>query len=152
MAHEKIIGICGSSFLMILGVFNFFFKKTTTAQDVARVENKISKRDLASAGLSGFFMNTLNPGAFIFWFAASATILQDSKSHIHFYQYRIVVFAACLIFVLASDIAKVFLAGKIRTKLTPHNIHIINQISGVILFGFGVALLYGILTGRVAGH
>ena len=113
MAHEKIIGVCGSAFLMILGIFNFFFKKTTTAQDVAIVEKKVSKRDLASASLSGFFRNTLNPGAFIVWFAASATILQDSKSYVHFYQYRIVVFATCLIFVLSSDIAKVFLAGKI---------------------------------------
>jgi small neutral amino acid transporter SnatA (MarC family) len=33
------------------------------------------------------------------------------------------------------------LAGKIRKKLTPHNIHIINRINGLILIGFGIALI-----------
>jgi threonine/homoserine/homoserine lactone efflux protein len=51
--------------------------------------------------------------------------------------------------VVLSDIAKVLLAGKIRTKLTPHNIHIINRISGLILLGFGVVLMWGIVAGRV---
>jgi threonine/homoserine/homoserine lactone efflux protein len=50
-----------------------------------------------------------------------------------------------LVFVLATDIAKVLLAGKIRSKLTPHNIHIINKISGLILIGFGAVLIWGLV-------
>jgi hypothetical protein len=38
-----------------------------------------------------------------------------------------------------------FLAGKIRKRLTPHNIHIINRINGFILIGFGIALIWGLL-------
>ena len=37
------------------------------------------------------------------------------------------------------------LAGKIRKKLTPHNIHIINRVNGLILIGFGIALIWGLL-------
>jgi threonine/homoserine/homoserine lactone efflux protein len=55
-----------------------------------------------------------------------------------------VVFATCLIFILCGDIAKVLLANKIRSRLTPHNIHIVNRISGVIFIGFGIALTWSI--------
>ncbi len=37
------------------------------------------------------------------------------------------------------------LAGKIRKRLTPHNIHIINRLNGIILIGFGIALIWGLL-------
>jgi hypothetical protein len=41
------------------------------------------------------------------------------------------------------------LAGNIREKLNPHNIHIINRISGIILIIFGVALMWGMITHRL---
>jgi hypothetical protein len=43
-----------------------------------------------------------------------------------------------------ADILKVIMAGKLRKRLTLHNISVINKISGTILIGFGVALLYGV--------
>lgn len=145
MSHEKIIGIGGSIFLIALGVYNFFFKKTVLTDD-AKVRNKVfRKRDLVGIFFSGFFMNLLNPGVFLFWFAASATILADAKTEPHPIQYRIIVFSVCLLFVLSSDILKVLLAGKIRPRLNNRNIHIINRISGLILIGFGVALVWGLV-------
>jgi threonine/homoserine/homoserine lactone efflux protein len=57
-----------------------------------------------------------------------------------------VVFGTCLIFVLATDLLKVSLAGKLRPKLTVKNLHFINRLSGLILIGFGVALCWGILS------
>jgi hypothetical protein len=53
------------------------------------------------------------------------------------------VFLVCLAFNIAADIGKVLLAGKLRNRLTLHNISLINKISGVILAGFGIALFYG---------
>jgi threonine/homoserine/homoserine lactone efflux protein len=44
---------------------------------------------------------------------------------------------------MAADIFKVLMAGKLRSRLTLHNISLINKISGTILIGFGVALLIG---------
>ncbi len=150
--HEKIIGIVGSIFLMILGVYNIFFKKSTVIIKETNVEQRFHFREKVTIFISGFLMNTLNPGAFLFWFAASATILEDSQQYHHPIDYRIAVFLTTLIFVLASDVTKVMLANKIRTKLTPHNIHIINIISGIILVVFGIVLLYSLLSGRVIGH
>lgn len=145
MSHEKVIGIAGSIFLIAMGIYNFFFKKIALTEE-AKVKNKIfRKRDLAGIFFSGYLMNLLNPGVFLFWFAASATILADSKTELHPIQYRIIVFSVCVVFNLFCDILKVLLAGKIRPKLTLHNIHIINRISGLILIGFGVALIWGLV-------
>ncbi len=37
------------------------------------------------------------------------------------------------------------MAGKLRNRLTVHNLNIINKISGGILIAFGIALLYGVI-------
>jgi threonine/homoserine/homoserine lactone efflux protein len=151
VAHEKIIGIIGSIFLLLMGFYNIFFKKSAVVIKETHVEQRFRFREKVAIFISGYLMNTLNPGAFLFWFAASATILEDSQTTPHPIDYRLIVFVTTLAFVLASDITKVMLANKIRSKLTPHNIHIINIISGIILVVFGVILLYGIFTGHVAG-
>ena len=44
-----------------------------------------------------------------------------------------------------ADILKVLMAAKIRHRLNPHNINIINKISGTILIGFAISIVYGIL-------
>lgn len=109
----------------------------------------IRTRELIGIFLSGYFMNLLNPGVLLFWIAASATILADSQQQNHPIQYRIIVFAVCLLIVLIGDTVKVMLAGNIREKLNPHNIHIINRISGLILIIFGIALIWGIVTHKL---
>ena len=152
MDHEKIIGGVGSAFLIIMGFFSIFFKKVQLA-DAASTQLKIfKKREIAFISVQGFLMNMLNPSVFIFWLGATTVILADSKTETHPIQYRVTVFATCLVFILLGDVAKVLLANKIRTKLTPYNIHIINRISGLIFIGFGIALLWGIVFGGAASH
>ncbi|MEP6682690.1 MAG: LysE family transporter [Parafilimonas sp.] len=145
MQHELIIGIAGSSLLVALGVYNFFFRKVQTAENGMLMVNNLRTHHLVGIFFSGFFMNTLNPGSFLFWFATTATISADSKLVDHPDQYRFIVFLTALLFNLASDTSKVLLANKIRLKLTPHNVHIINRISGFILMGFGIAIIVTIL-------
>lgn len=132
------IGVGGSILLIILGVYVFFFKKVkVNAEGVHLITMR--KRDMLKIFLSGFFMNALNPAVIAFWLVVATSVLDMN------FEYRIIMFTTCLVFVLLADIAKVFLAGRLRTKLTPHNIHIINKISGLILVGFGVALIIGTL-------
>jgi threonine/homoserine/homoserine lactone efflux protein len=87
----------------------------------------------------------LNPGVFLFWFAWTAAIIGDAASTPNPVNYKFTVFITCLVFVLLSDIAKVAVAGKLRSKLTPRNLHYINIVSGIILIGFGVVLAWGVL-------
>lgn len=136
--YKTEIGIAGCAFLVSLGIYFLFFKKVTVNEEGKQVF-KFRKRDYARIFLSGYFMNTLNPAVFIFWITTSTAIIN------HNIEQRIIIFTTCLALVLSADIAKVLLAGKIRSRLTPHNIHIINRINGLILIGFGIALIWGLL-------
>lgn len=130
------IGIGGSILLIILGVYVFFFKKVEVNQDGMHVI-KMRRRDVLRTALSGYFMNMLNPSVIAFWLLIATSVVDLPIN------YRIVMFTSCLAFVLSADVAKVLLAGRLRKKLTPHNIHIINKLSGLILVGFGIALILG---------
>lgn len=138
--HKQVIGISGSIFLIILGIYFLFFKKVKLNERGKVVDVIMRKRDYAKMFFSGFFMNTLNPSVFLFWLTASTTFIN------HTIQERILLFSTCLILVLGADVAKVMLAGKIRNRLTPHNIQLINRVNGIILIGFGVALIYGLVS------
>lgn len=138
LEFKTAIGVGGSVLLIILGIYVFFFKKVKVNAEGAHII-KMRKRDMLKVFLSGFFMNILNPGVIAFWLVIATSVVDVSM------QYRIVMFTTCLIFVLIADSAKVLLAGKLRTKLTPHNIHLINKVSGLVLAGFGVALILGTL-------
>jgi threonine/homoserine/homoserine lactone efflux protein len=150
MEHELIIGMAGSGLLIVLGVYNFFFRKVQTADNGVHVIANLRKRDIAGIFFSGFFMNALNPGTMLFWFAATATITADSKSMNHPEQYRLIVFLTALLFNFSADFFKVLLANKIRNKLTSHNIHIINRISGAILILFGIVIVFTIFMRNAA--
>lgn len=152
MEHELVIGIAGSGLLISLGVYNFFFRKVQTASNGILAPTNLRKRDIAGIFFSGFFMNTLNPGTLLFWFAATATITADSKLVDHPIRYRLTVFLTALCFNLCGDFAKVLLANRIRNKLTPHNIHLINRISGVFFIIFGIAIVVTIVMRSIAAH
>lgn len=137
--HRTTIGIAGSIFLIAMGVYFLFFKKVQVNEQGQQVIMSFRKRDYVKIFLSGFLMNTLNPAVFLFWITTSTTFVS------HTVEQRTIIFITCLLFVLAGDVTKVMLAGKIRNRLTPHNIHLINRINGIILIGFGIALIWGLL-------
>jgi threonine/homoserine/homoserine lactone efflux protein len=137
--HQTSIGIAGSIFLIAMGFYFLFFKKVKVDAMGKQVFKQFSKKDIAKIFFSGFFMNILNPAIFFFWMTTSTTFIN------HNIEERLVIFITCLVLVLAGDIAKVMLAGKIRNRLTPRNIHIINQVNGCILVFFGIALIWGLL-------
>lgn len=140
MVYEKPLGIIGSAFLILMGVFYVFFKKIKLQASAEEAIARFRKRDMAKIFSSGFLINTLNPNVFIFWLA-TATNFAIKYS----FQQRIVIFTVCLALNIAADILKVLMAGRLRSRLTLHNISVINKISGTLLIGFGIALLLGTL-------
>jgi threonine/homoserine/homoserine lactone efflux protein len=138
MLHfKKEIGFTGSMFLILMGVYFLFFKKIHIKED----ENKIiiTNRTHAKLVLSGFLINALNPGVMIFWLTTATTIAAT-----HTIKQRIIIFTTCIILNTGVDILKVLLAGKIRKRMNEKNISLINKISGALLLGFGIVLLFGV--------
>ena len=143
LAHKAFIALLGAGFLLVMSVYTLFFKKIVFEGGEDSKEKLMSKKDLVSTFLSGFFMNTLNPSVFLFWFAWTAAISANAEETDSPLIYRILVFGTCLLFVLLSDLIKVALAGKLRPKLTLQNMIIINRVSGIIILLFSAALFYG---------
>jgi threonine/homoserine/homoserine lactone efflux protein len=134
--YGNVIGYLGSAFLVGVGVYYLFFKKVTLRTDAEGNAIKFRKRDMFKIMSSGFFLNTLNPSVFFFWLGTASAFSKYNLSQ------RLLIFSVCLALNIAADILKVMLAGKLRNKLTLHNISIINKISGIILGGFGIALFF----------
>ncbi len=140
LEHQNAIEYCGSAFLIGLGVYFVFFKKVHLVTDKEGSAPRFRKRDAARVFASGFLINTLNPGIIIFWLGNATVLAVD-----HSMQERIVIFSVCLLINMAADAGKVLLAGNLRNRLTLHILKIINRISGTILIGFGIFLLWSAL-------
>ena len=140
LQYKRTIGYIGSIFLIAMGIFFVFFKKVIVSEDNILPELKFRKRDVTKIALSGFLINTLNPSVFIFWLLYATTTAAK-----HNLKERILIFSVCLLVNMLADVLKVLMAGKLRQRLTVKNITIINKLSGSILLGFGIALLYGAL-------
>ena len=140
LEHKRTIAFGGSVFLIAMGVFFVFFKKVHLGTDKEGKHIRFRKRDAARVFASGFIINTLNPGVIVFWLG-NATVL----SLTHTLQERIIIFSVCLLVNMGADVGKVMMAGKLRSRLTLRTLSIINRISGTILIGFGIALLWGVI-------
>jgi threonine/homoserine/homoserine lactone efflux protein len=132
------IGIIGSTFLISVGIYFLFFKKVKV-DEAGKQIIRTRKRDYLKLTAAGFFMNILNPAIIIFWLTTSTAFISHTLNE------RITIFGIALGFVLAGDTAKVILAGKLRRRLTLKNIQLLNRLNGVILIGFGIALIVGLL-------
>ncbi len=138
ITYKKEIGILGGMFLIGLGMFYLFFKKYHTKEEM---DNgiKIVGSTYARLFATGFIINTLNPAVIALWLASSTKALSNT------FDQRVIIFSICLFLNMSADIAKIYLAGKLRNKLTNKNIGIINKISGLLFIAFGIAMLIGAL-------
>ncbi|HEU4552650.1 MAG TPA: LysE family transporter [Chitinophaga sp.] len=136
--YKRSIGIVGGILLVGLGVYGLLFKKTRLSTGEEKPE-MFRTHDYLKIWLTGFLMNTLNPGVIIFWLGVCVANSATSVMH------RLIMFTLCLGFVLSTDIFKVFVSNKIRHKLTLNNVVILNKIAGASMVVFGMVLLYKVL-------
>lgn len=139
LKFEKVIGLGGSALLIGIGVYFLFFKKIKLNELGDGIEMKRSAGDYVKIFFAGYFMNTLNPSVIAFWFTWATAFITIPVNE------RIATFAVCLSVVFIFDLLKVFLANKLRSRLTQKTITLINKISGSILIVFGIILIIGLL-------
>ena len=139
LAFKNTIGYVGAVFVVSLGIYYVFFKKVNFGEDTNVPLVEFGKKAITKTFISGFIINTLNPGVMLFWLINATAF---AVTHTPFE--RIILFGTCLLVNVVADILKVMLAAKVRHSLTPHNINIINKTSGTILIIFGLGIVYGI--------
>jgi len=143
--YKTPLGIAGSILLIIAGFYFLFFKKAQTVSGGKTIQVKATGY-YAKLFLTGAIMNFLNPGIIAVWFTTATAFVTLSFSQ------RLVIFSTALFIALSADLAKVFLADKLRQKLTIGNIHRINRVNGIIILLFGIVLLFLLLSGKAVGH
>lgn len=134
-SHKKTLAIIASVFLILVGVYYLFFKKVPSSKEGEQVV-VFRTRDHLKIFTMGFIMNLFNPGIIIFWITTATTFLETTVKE------KVIIFFTALSLAFLADVAKVLLANKIRKRLTPKNIHRINQVNGLILIGFGVVIIW----------
>ena len=128
------LSVIACTFLIIAGIYYLFFKKIK-AVDVNN-DAIMETHDYIKLFITGFIMNIFNPGIIIFWLTTATTFSNSTINH------RVVIFSTALLISLGADITKVLLADKIRQRMTAKNIHLVNQINGIILIAFGVFIIF----------
>jgi len=131
--HEKTIAFAGACLLIIVGGAGLFRKYKPQRPSTQKLI--VGNGHYFKIWLSGFLINSINPGVIITWLAAVTATANTSTI------YRVVLFSTCLSLILSVDFLKVFLADSIRRKLTLRRIMYLQKISALCIFVIGVALL-----------
>lgn len=131
--HQNTIGYIGAGLFIGIGLYGFI-KKYKPRRPKRGEKLVITSATYFKIFLSGFLMNTINPAAIILWMGAAIKVSDYQAPE------RIVFFGICLGIVLSADIAKVFLADRIRGWLTLRKIMYLNKISALCILAFGLIL------------
>jgi threonine/homoserine/homoserine lactone efflux protein len=110
-AHKLQIGTAGGIFLASLGIYYLFFKKYHSKDELDKGV-KIASSTHARLFVTGFLINTLNPGVIALWLAAATNSINNSL------QEKIATFSVCLAMNIGADFLKINLAGRLSAKLT----------------------------------
>jgi threonine/homoserine/homoserine lactone efflux protein len=87
--------------------------------------------------LKGFALNSINPSVLLFW-AAVVTLASVQHSY---HGAQIVVFLTSIILtVLSTDVAKAYVATRLRSYLTLTLMTWMNRSVGIAMVGFGIKL------------
>ena len=136
------IGTAGGVFLIGLGIYYLFFKRYHSKAELDEGV-KIKSTTHARLFITGFLINTLNPGVIALWLAAATKSLSSTLEE------KVVTFSICLAMNISADFFKINLAGKLQKKLNDKNIKIVNKISGFMFLAFGIALILGVWYARL---
>lgn len=128
---EPIVKLIGASILLFMGI-RFVFWPSVEESETKQVKQK------GNGGyfLQGFLVNGVNPFVFIVWIGFITIGKNKFEGNSLF-----VFLAFILIGIFLTDVAKSFLAHRIRPLLRPEYLKKAYQIIGVILLGFSIRLI-----------
>ncbi len=125
----------GGIILIIFGLYHLLIKSKRAVQKVEAA----SESSAFKYFIKGFIINGITPMVLIFWIGTLSVATIDFG-----YQHGVELFwffGALLTTVLATDILKAYLAGKLRRIVTQRFLMIVNLVVGICLSIFGIQLL-----------
>lgn len=136
MHKHQLLGVIGGIVLMIFGIAALRHKI-----DIAEGEDeniKLNEPHALMFLLKGYLLNIANPFVWLFWPTVVLGVAAPFVTNTHD---MILFFAGTLGVIFSSDVAKVFLASKIKNYITDKFLRLINNIAGVVIFVFGIVLI-----------
>jgi threonine/homoserine/homoserine lactone efflux protein len=132
--HES-LAIFGGLILVGFGITTLFKKPVLHAQTDIRAGGRPGTYRYV---FKGFALNAINPSVLLFW---AAMVTLGSVQH-GYNGMQIGVFLGSIIFtVLSTDVAKAYVATRLRSYLTLTLITWMNRSVGIAMVGFGLKLL-----------
>jgi len=129
----------GGFVLIIYGLITYFDKeKKKEVIENTKISNIPVKNNYLKLFIKGYFLNFINIGVLAFWLGTVLVIgpaLKMNQTAIFSY------FGTILIGYFITDLGKIFLAKKLKNKMTPSVIYSVKKIMGIILIVCGVFLM-----------
>ena len=128
----------GGLILIVYGLITYFDRSNKKeAIATPAIEIPVSNNYLKLL-FKGFFLNFINIGVLGFWLGLIVVIgptLDMNPTHIFWY------FTTIITSYFITDLGKIFLAKKLKRKLTPLVIYKIKKTMGILLIIFGILVL-----------
>lgn len=145
--NNEIAKIIGGSLFIIYGLATFF--KKLKQKNVDEEGNIIqNQKDYLVLFLKGFLLNFANPFVIVYWF--SVMTLASKKTQLPNGESAPVLFFIVVILVtyFLIDILKIIGAKKLRPLVTDNLLKALNQLTGIVFFGFGTFLIIKLIMGQ----
>mgnify|MGYP000154694342 FL=1 len=128
----------GGLILVIYGLITYLDKSNKKEAEATPTIDILVSNNYVKLLFKGFFLNFINIGVLGFWLGLIVVIgptLNMNPTHIFWY------FTTIVISYFVTDLGKIFLAKKLKSKLTPLVIYKIKKTMGIMLIIFGVFLV-----------
>lgn len=138
LSNQPGLYVFGGVILLVYGLTTFFRKDANNDNHESAIETKISRGDYLSLFIKGFLLNFINIGVLVFWLGLIIVVgpsLNNEPNRI------ITFFSAVVLSYFITDIFKILLAKRLKSKLTEQRILLVKKGLGIILIICGIVLI-----------
>lgn len=130
--------IFGGAILIVYGVISYIRTSKNLVKIVREHYSVSTKKNLTGLFFKGFLLNFVNFGVLAGWMGTliMANALTSTGEGV------VIFLSTVLIVFFCTDLAKITLAKKLKSKLTPRFIFKTKKWVSILIVGFGVLLLY----------
>ena len=129
--------VVGSLILIAYGCISYLQKNKAEEIPAEFKAQKLKKKAITSLAVKGFLLNFINIGVLGFWLG----LLIVAGPKLNMETNRLVVFFGSVILAyFLTDVVKILIAKKLKSKLTPQNIAQAKKTTAVIIVTFGLIL------------